>query len=98
LDSLASLVSPTIRSLISSSLPSEVQGRLFSSLALIECIVGVVSPSIFGSIYAETVGWKPQFLFWSFGGVFFIAFLISFGLKEQRSSQSILIVDNKADV
>ncbi|KAJ1554601.1 hypothetical protein HK096_002801 [Nowakowskiella sp. JEL0078] len=54
---------PTIRGLLSTSTPQNLQGHLFSIIALVEELAGTVSPLIFSNVYSLTVGYFPQATF-----------------------------------
>ncbi|KAJ3340910.1 hypothetical protein HDU93_005994 [Gonapodya sp. JEL0774] len=54
------LLTPAIRSLLSSATPPTHQARLFSLVSLVENLFGVVSPAVFGVIYAELVQMRSE--------------------------------------
>jgi len=83
LDGIASIAIPTIRSILSKSAGSAEQGLLFSSLALLECLIGIISPFIFGNLYRETVTWMPQLIFFVMSSFFASGFLLTFFIRNK---------------
>ena len=83
-DSFGSVTLPMIRAVLSRSVDSHLQARLFSAIALVETFSGAFSPLIFGSLYGSTVGWMPNLIFFVIGGAYGVALLLTAGLRVKE--------------
>ncbi|KAJ3094301.1 hypothetical protein HK100_006187 [Physocladia obscura] len=80
---MAVFASPTIRSLLSSLVPPEFQGRLFSSIRLFDAVALMFATVVVNGIYSSTVNFFPQAIFFCTASVMSMAFLVAvFGVTS----------------
>ncbi|KAJ3406509.1 hypothetical protein CcCBS67573_g03223 [Chytriomyces confervae] len=72
---LGAFSGPTIRSLLSTSLPPSYQGRLFNSIELLGTLVNIFCSFGINYIYQATVSFFPNALFFIMAFLFFLAFI-----------------------
>lgn len=61
--SLAGVGSPILSSALSKHVPPNQVGQLMGAIGLLHALGRVICPAVFSLIYANTVGWWPQFVF-----------------------------------
>ncbi|TPX50675.1 hypothetical protein SeLEV6574_g00764 [Synchytrium endobioticum] len=83
-DSFGAVTLPMVRAVLSRSLDSNLQGRLFSAIALVETLSGAFSPLLFGVIYRTSVSFMPNLIFFVIGGAYAVALFITAGLRVRE--------------
>ncbi|KAK6056647.1 hypothetical protein COOONC_05847 [Cooperia oncophora] len=83
--SLNRFVSTGFRSFISSIIETSEQGRMFSVIALLEGITGILASTIFNNLYPETLDFFPGFLYITSAVLLLIPLLI-LGISDRRVS------------
>jgi MFS family permease len=78
---LGGVGSPTIQSSLTKHVPNTKTGQLLGAMALLHSLARVIAPTVFGLIYAATVGSVPQTVFICLGSAFTGAFVCSWFIK-----------------
>ncbi|KAJ3297297.1 hypothetical protein HDU79_004179 [Rhizoclosmatium sp. JEL0117] len=76
---------PSAKALVSTLLPANYQGRLFSSISLFQTVTGIVSIVVINGIYRATVEKVPNTVFFVMAGLYFTGFLISLIFVRSRT-------------
>ncbi|KAL7749065.1 hypothetical protein RI367_005469 [Sorochytrium milnesiophthora] len=82
-DSLGVLCFPSMRSILSQTVPSSSQGTLMSSISLVTGIGHIVAPVAFNTVYKHTVGHADGAVYFIAASGWFIAFLASFLIRKR---------------
>ncbi|EGF84035.1 hypothetical protein BATDEDRAFT_85470 [Batrachochytrium dendrobatidis JAM81] len=98
-DGFASLASPTIRSLLSLSIPTTSQGQMFAFLQLLESCVGMITGIIYPIIWSSTVNTTMPNLFLVISGCLFgcaaIAMLFTHFEDIGHCDKDVIVVDEE---
>jgi MFS family permease len=79
--SLGGIGSPTLQSALTKHVSTERTGELLGALGLLHALARIVSPTVFGIIYASTVGKFTQTVFLCLTVTFGLAFLLSWFIR-----------------
>jgi hypothetical protein len=79
--SLGGIGSPTLQSALTKHVPAERTGQLLGALGLLHALARIVSPTVFGIIYASTVGKFTQTVFLCLCATFGLAFVLSWFIR-----------------
>jgi MFS family permease len=79
--SLGGIGSPTLQSALTKHVSADRTGQLLGALGLLHALARIVSPTVFGIIYAATVGTFTQTVFLCLTATFGLAFLLSWFIR-----------------
>ena len=94
-DAVGTLCSPTARALLSSSVPKESQGLLFSGVSSVEHLFSMTSSVLFPMVWGATVNTMPNAFFLLIGGLLLVGFLVSLMLNSKKIVESIVNEDGE---
>ena len=80
------MVSPTLQSTLTRSIPPDRTGQLLGAIALLHAIARIAAPAVFGGLYAITVGTFPQTVFVCLAAAFLVAEFLSWFVRPHGTS------------
>ena len=80
------MVSPTLQSTLTRSIPPDRTGQLLGAIALLHAIARIAAPTIFGGLYALTVASFPQTVFVCLAAAFLVAESLSWFVRPHGTS------------
>jgi MFS family permease len=89
LDGIAGMGLSVVRGLMSKMVESESQGALWSAVSAMSCVAQIVSPIIFNGIYAKSVSYMPNLVFFLISGLVGIVCFLSFFVKNEECSEDL---------
>ncbi|KAF1822290.1 MFS general substrate transporter [Dissoconium aciculare CBS 342.82] len=95
--SLGGIGSPTLQSALTKHVPAERTGQLLGALGLLHALARIVSPTVFGIIYASTVGKFTQTVFLCLCATFGLAFVLSWFIRPHVYYEDQKLSDDAAD-
>ena len=96
-DAIGILCSPTARALLSSSVPSDSQGLLFSGISSVEHIFSMTSSILFPLVWGATVNSAPNTFFFLISALLFVGFGFSLMLTSKNIVDSIIVQEPSGD-
>jgi MFS family permease len=90
--SLGGIGSPTLQSALTKHVSAERTGQLLGALGLLHALARIVSPTVFGIIYAATVGTFTQTVFLCLTATFGLAFLLSWFIRPHGKASPLLFL------
>ncbi|KAJ3046320.1 hypothetical protein HDV00_000134 [Rhizophlyctis rosea] len=81
-DGFGTVTKPTLRGLLSRTVPAELQGRLFSGTQMVEQIGTLISGVVYPSLWASTVTKLPNGFFFLTSALYAVGFIMAVWLRS----------------
>lgn len=91
------VASPTLQAALTKHVPEERTGQLLGATSLLHCLARIVAPAVFSAIFSATAKSFPQAVFVCLGGMFAVAFTVSWLIKTGGMLFPILDLEDEAD-
>lgn len=86
LTALGGIGSPTAQSALTKHIPPDKTGQLLGASALLRSLARIIFPTLFGLVYADTVGTFPQAVFICLASVFLVSAVCSYFITPHGES------------